>query len=157
RAERHDGDREEPRKDGERRRHAIDPPVGVRRVDRLLEEELDPVGEREEDPAGTGAHRSGPCLEVGDHLPLHPDHEQDRDEEHGEHDHDLAEQHAPIDPGHADPPATAAGSASSPDAPGRSDASTASSSTATVNAPASSVLAAKPGWLNGTNTVPSAM
>ena len=138
RPERHHREREEPGDDRERRRDPVDPGVGVRRVDRLLEEELDPVGERQQHTAGAGAHRTRARLEVGDHLALHPDHEQHGHEEAGEHDHDLAEQDAPVDPGHAGSPPTAAGAgASSAALPGASScgASAASSSTVATNAP----------------------
>src|SRR4029079_7878279 len=103
-------------------------------MDGLFEEDLDPVGEREEHAARAGPHRAGAGLEVRDHLALHPDHEQDGDEQRGEDDHDLADQHTPVDPGHAGPPATVAGSTASSGCV-VSGASAASISTGAVNPP----------------------
>ncbi len=99
-AERDRAEREERREHREDGGEQVDRLVRVRRDDALLEEELDPVGERDQDAARPRAHRALPGLEVGDHLPLEPDVEQHGDQQREEDDHDPGDQQEPVEPVH---------------------------------------------------------
>src|SRR6185369_10637743 len=149
-AERDHRERQERREDRQYGCDRIDGPVGVRGRDAFLEEQLDAVRKRDQDAAWPGAHRSLPRLEVGDHLAFHPHVEQHGDQEREEHHGDPCDQQEPVEPVHQ--ASTAAGSTVSDP---RSGASTGSTVAAIENDPMRIVLAANPGWLNGTNTAPS--
>ena len=103
------------------------PPWG----DAFLEEELDPVGERDQDAARPGPHRPLPRLHVRDHLALEPDVEQDRDQEREEDDHDLHDEDQPVDPVHQ-PSAPASASCSTRRRPVTASATKSPASTASV-------------------------
>src|SRR6185436_11364581 len=148
RAERDHRERQERGDRREDRRQEVDGTVGVGREDRLFEEQLETVGERDQDAARTGPHRAGPRLEVGDDLPLHPDVQEHREEER-----DEDEDH-PVDAGHAGAPVARA--ASGTDAAAVDPSPTASTETEAVDRPDRRVFAASPGWLKGTKTEPAA-
>ncbi len=147
-AERDDGERQEARHHREDRRQVVDAEIGVRGRDALLEEELEAVGERDQDAARAGAHGSHARLHVRDHLPLHPDVEHHGDQQR-EEDHDHAhDEEPPVHPVHQADTSSSTGASTSE--------ATASSVTSAVKEPESNALAANPAWLNGTNTDPRA-
>jgi hypothetical protein len=82
---------------GGQRRQEVDGPVGRDRHDPFLEEELDPVGEGDQDPRRAGPVGAHANLHVGHDLPLQPDHHHHRHQQ-GEEDHDDPGDQQ--DPGH---------------------------------------------------------
>ena len=85
----HHGQGQERGDHGERGRDDEDDAVGAGRDDVLLEEELDPVGDRLEEPEGTHPLRADPILHVADHLSLHPDDERNAEQHESEDDQNL--------------------------------------------------------------------
>ena len=88
------------RDEREVRRELEDEAVGPLGHQVLFEEELRPVGERLQQPEGSGAVRADAVLHVGDDLALEPDHQHHRDEqdaEGDEHLHDDDEEHGEAD------------------------------------------------------------
>ena len=68
-----------------------DGPVGGVGDGLLLEEQLDAVGQRLEDPERTGPVGADPVLHVGHHLAFQPDGDEHGDEQQGEDEQRLAD------------------------------------------------------------------
>ena len=90
-AERDDRERGERGDGGDDRRDREEERVGRLRPQLLLEHQLDDVGERLQRPFEADAVRAAAILDVGAHLPLHPDHEGGRQHQHVEDDEDQPE------------------------------------------------------------------
>ncbi len=88
-SERHDREQQKRWHDREERSEDEHPHLRPCRLEILLEEELDAIGEGLQNAERAGGVGSHAVLEVTDHLALEPDHQHRGNKHEGEHDHDL--------------------------------------------------------------------